>query len=147
MKLSIHTIATSKTINRKRKRIGRGNASGHGTYSGRGQKGQNARAGVSNLKRLGMKQVLLRTPKKRGFTSLKPKKQVVNLTRLNEAFKEKAIVSPESLLKKGLIATLNKKVKILGQGTLIINKLTFKDVSVSASAAEQIEKSGGKIVK
>ena len=66
MALSLHTIKKPKANSKKRKRIGRGNASGHGTYAGKGQKGQNARSGVSGLKRKGMKQVLLRTPKKRG---------------------------------------------------------------------------------
>jgi large subunit ribosomal protein L15 len=67
MPLSIHTIKPAKGATKKRKRIGRGNAAGKGTYAGKGLKGQNSRSGVSNLKRLGMKQVLLRTPKKRGL--------------------------------------------------------------------------------
>ena len=88
MSLSLHTIKPSKGAAKKRKRVGRGNASGHGTYSTRGLKGQKSRSGVSGLKRLGLKMTLSRIPKKRGFKSPKAKNQVVNLTDINENFKE-----------------------------------------------------------
>ena len=88
--LSLHTIKPNKGETKKRKRVGRGNASGHGTYSGRGQKGQRSRSGgKSGLKRKGMKQILLQTPKLRGFKSDKPKNQVINLVDINKNFKEK----------------------------------------------------------
>jgi len=106
MSLSLHTIKPAKGSTKKRKRVGRGNASGHGTYSTRGIKGQKARSGVSNLKRLGMKMTLMRTPKKRGFKSLKPKDQVLNLTDINKNFKDGDTINPKILLKKGLIDTI-----------------------------------------
>jgi len=145
MTLSLHTIKKSKTAIKKRKRIGRGNASGTGTYSGKGLKGQKARSGVSDLKKLGMRQVLLRTPKKRGFTSLKAKAQIVNLSSLNKVFKENDDVNPKVLLEKGLIDNGSVKVKILGNGELKVGGLKFSDLLLSESAKAKIEKSKGKI--
>jgi len=137
MALSINNIKPKKGSTKKRKRVGRGNAAGQGTYSGRGLKGQKARSGVSNLKRLGMKQVLLRAPKKHGFSSLKPKKQIVNLIEINKHFKGRDIVSPEILLKKGLIDNIKSGVKILGKGELKAKNLQFKNVLMSESVRKQ----------
>ncbi|OGF26337.1 50S ribosomal protein L15 [Candidatus Falkowbacteria bacterium RIFOXYB2_FULL_47_14] len=146
MTLALHTIKSTAGTTKKRKRVGRGNASGHGTYSTRGLKGQKSRKGVSNLKRLGMKQVLLRTPKKRGFRSLKPKLQVVNLSLINDNFKDKDIIDPKVLLGKKLIDTVKTGVKVLGPGKLILKGLTFKDVKMSGSVKEELEKAGGTCV-
>ena len=145
MTVQLHTIKANKKARRPRKRIGRGNAAGQGTYSGRGLKGQKARSGVSNLKRLGMKQVLLRTPKKRGFKSNKPKAEVVNLSTLNDNFKSKETVSPDSLTSKGLIKGKNRPVKILGKGELKLSELNFRDVQISKNAEEKINKKKGVI--
>ena len=144
MSLSLHTIKPVKGSVKKRKRVGRGNASGHGTYSGRGLKGQKSRSGVSGLKRLGMKQVLLRTPKKKGFKSLKPKDQVVNLSLINKYFKDKDQINPKILLNKKLIGTIKVGVKILGKGELKLKGLKFVNVKMSESVKKQVEKMGGK---
>ena len=146
MSLSLNTIKSAKGSTKKRKRIGRGNASGTGTYSGKGLKGQKCRSGVSNLKRIGMKQVLLRTPKLRGFKSLKSKDQTVNVGIIDKNFKDNDTISPSSLCKKGLIDSASKSVKILGEGKLTLKNLKFKIVKISASAKEQIEKNGCKII-
>ena len=124
---------------KKRKRVGRGNSSGHGTYSGKGQKGQRSRSGVSGLKRLGMKQVLLRTPKKRGFKSLKPKDNIVNLIDINKNFKDKDKINPKILLKKGLIDNIKLDVKILGKGELKLKDLKFVGMKMSKSVKEKLE--------
>lgn len=140
MTLSIHTIKKPKSLSKKRKRIGRGNASGTGTYSGRGLKGQKSRSGVSGLKRLGMKQVLLRVPKKRGFKSQKPKDMVVNLDEISSRFKDNDEVNPKSLAEKGLIDGAEGSVKILGRGKLTLKGLSFSDVKMSESVKAQVEK-------
>ncbi len=147
MTLAINTIKPAAKSKSKRKRIGRGNASGTGTYSGKGLKGQKSRSGVSNLKRLGMKQVLLRTPKKRGFKSLKPKDLIVNISDINKNFSDKDLINPKSLRQKGLINQSGLPVKILGLGELKLKALKFTDVKVSESAKKQIEKMKGSIVK
>lgn len=129
--------------NKNRKRVGRGNSSGHGTYSTRGLKGQKSRSGVSGLKRLGMKKQLLSIPKKRGFRSYQPKAEVVTLSNLNSAFKDGAQITPAVLRRANL--SKGNRVKLLAQGTLTLKNLTIKDLMVSASVRTQIEKNGGTI--
>lgn len=146
-RLSLHTIKPAKGATKKRKRVGRGNASGQGTYSGRGIKGQKSRSGVSGLKRLGMRQILRRIPKQRGFKSLKPDNQVVNLADINKHFKKGDIISPKELLKRGLIDTIKLPVKILGRGELKVRDLKFKNVKMSESVKKEVEKMAGKILK
>jgi large subunit ribosomal protein L15 len=136
--LAINNIKPASGSKKLRKRIGRGNASGHGTYSGKGQKGQKSRSGVSNLKRLGMKQQLLQTPKLRGFKSMKPKNQVLNVEIINQHFKDKEIVSPDTLFKKKLIKKIDKPVKILGKEKLKV-KVKFDQVLFNQSIKEQIK--------
>ncbi|MEI7620640.1 MAG: uL15 family ribosomal protein, partial [Candidatus Falkowbacteria bacterium] len=94
MSLALNIIKKSKGGVQKKKRVGRGNASGHGTYSTKGLKGQNARAGVSGMKRMGMKKQLLQIPKVRGFKSLQPKNQVISIKTINENYKDNELVSP-----------------------------------------------------
>jgi len=113
--LSLNTIKKSSGTRQKNKRVGRGNASGHGTYSTRGQKGQKSRSGVTGLKRLGMKKQLLQIPKSRGFRSLQPKNQVVSVSAINSNFKNDETVSPETLLAKKMINSSTLPVKILGK--------------------------------
>lgn len=136
--LSLNTIKKAKSAVKNRKRIGRGNASGTGTYSGRGLKGQGQRAGVSNLKRLGMRQQLLQTPKLRGFNSLNPKNQVVSIKAINSSFKDGEVVSPETLAEKKLISKASEPVKILGKEKLTV-KVSFANIKMSASLSEQIK--------
>ena len=145
--LSLHTIKPNKGATKKRKRVGRGNASGHGTYSGRGLKGQKSRSGgKSGLKRKGMKNILLQTPKLRGFKSDKPKNQVVNIFDINNNFKDKDVVNPSTLMKNNLIANTKDPIKILGKGDLKIKNLTVEGVKMSEGVKSQIEKNGGKIM-
>lgn len=144
--LSLHTIKPARDSRKRRKTVGRGNSSGHGTFSTRGTKGQRARTGGRNkLKRLGFKQIMLQTPKNRGFKSLRPKNQVVNIKDLNQSFSAGAKINAASLLKAGLIDSVAKTVKILGQGELKLKNLEFSGIKVSDSAKAQVEKLGGKI--
>ncbi len=144
--LSLHTIKPAKGAVKKRKRVGRGNSSGHGTYSGRGLKGQRSRSGgKKGLKRIGMKNILLQTPKLRGFKSQRPKNQVVNLKDINSSFKDGDKINPGSLFKAGLIDKIKLPVKILGKGELRIKNLEFKDVKISKSTKSQLEKTGSRL--
>lgn len=136
--LSLNTIKKAKGSAKKNKRVGRGNASGHGTYSTRGQKGQRSRSGVSNLKRLGMRAQLLQIPKSRGFKSLKDKNQVVSVKAINQAFKDNEIVSPQALFEKQLIASAALPVKILGKEKLTV-KVKFEKIKMSASLKDQVK--------
>lgn len=83
---------------------------------------------------------LARLPKKRGFRSLKPKFQVVNLFSINDNFKDGDEISVKSLFKKGLIQDIKSSVKILGNGELKLKNLKFKGVKFSKKADDKIEK-------
>lgn len=135
--LSLNNIKRATGATKKRKRIGRGDASGHGTYSTKGMKGQKARSGVSNLKRLGMRRQLLQAPKLRGFKSLQAKNQIVSVSALNANFKDGDTVNPQALFTKGLIKDVNTSVKVLGKEKLTV-KLKLEKLKMSQSLKEQI---------
>jgi len=135
--LTLNNIKRAVGATHKKKRVGRGNSSGHGTYSTRGLKGQKSRSGVSGLKRLGMRQQLLQTPKSRGFRSLQPKNQIVAVSAINKFFKDGETVNPETLFQKDLIKRVSDKVKVLGKEKLTV-KVKFEKVEMSASIKGQI---------
>ncbi len=144
MSLALHTIKPFSGSKKKVKRVGRGLGS-TGTYSGRGQKGQKARSGgKKGLKLMGIRRLLLSTPKSRGFKSPYKKMVVVNVSDLEKKFKDGDKVTPQTLLEKGLVGKMKAEVKILGDGELK-KKLIIEDCAVSASAKEKIEKAGGKV--
>jgi len=146
MTLSLSNIKPANNSTHRKKRLGRGNSSGHGSYSTRGIKGQRSRTGGRNkLKRLGFKKIMLQTPKHRGFKSDKTKNQVVNLEAINQNFSDGAKINAVNLLKAGLISLTSEPIKILGQGALKLKNLEFSGVKLSDSAKAQVEKSGGKI--
>ncbi|MEA2088809.1 MAG: 50S ribosomal protein L15 [Patescibacteria group bacterium] len=148
MSLSLHNLKPNKKSVKKKKRVGRGNSSGTGTYSGRGIKGQRSRSGGKNkLKRLGMRQVIFATPKKKGFKSGRPKNQIVNFIDINKHFKDGSEISPKALLKVRLIDTIKVPVKILGKGKLEIKNLKFVGVKMSASVKEKIKGESKKVKK
>lgn len=138
MALSLNSLKINQGGLKKRKRIGRGNASGTGTYAGKGQKGQKARAGVSQLKRLGMKKQLLMIPKSRGFKSLQPKNQPVNFTDLNKYFKDGDVITPTALFEKGLVKNITTPIKILAKGKLTLKGLKLEGLKMSETVKKQI---------
>lgn len=144
MPLSLHTLSPQRGSKKAKKRVGRG-LSSTGTYSGRGVKGQRARSGVTGLQKLGIRQVMLATPKARGFKSGKSRAQVVNVGDLAKHFSAGAKVSPVSLVKKGLVESATLPVKILADGEITVG-MTLTDCKVSAAAKEKIEKAGGTVV-
>lgn len=143
--LKLHTIKKHPKSTRRRKVVGRGLGSGHGTYSTRGGKGQTARTGHSKMPARfeGGRQPLIRQmPKLRGFKSLAKKPVVLSLSKLN-VFSDGDRVTLATLKEKGLINPKDTKVKLL-KGELK-KKLTVK-LPASASAKEVIEKAGGKVL-
>lgn len=118
--------------------MGRGGK--RGTYSGRGIKGQRARAGARI--RPEMRDILKKIPKLRGykFKSFRLKPAVVNLEVIAKKFKSGDTVSPESLWKAGLVAKIKGRIpaiKVLGRGELG-KKLQFKGVSFSAGVRDKL---------
>jgi len=143
MAIKLHNLQATIS-KKKRKRVGRGNASKHGTYSTRGIKGQKSRSGVSGLKYKGMKHIILSTPKLRGFKSIHSKAQVVTLGQLDKACTEGEIMTPKILASKKFIDNKNKKVKIISSGELT-KKIVIRGCALSTSAKEKIESLGGKV--
>lgn len=145
MALSIHQLKPYHGSKHRTKRVGRGNASGHGTFSCRGCKGQKARTGGKNrLKRKGMRHLLLSTPKLRGFHSHYLKPITIDLDLLERHFQNGEQVTPKILLQKELVDIISRGVKILSDGRLT-KKLEIEGCRASAQAKEKIEKAGGTI--
>jgi large subunit ribosomal protein L15 len=137
-----------------RKRVGRGMGSGKGRYSGRGIKGQKARAGSHKMRvgfEGGQMPVYMRTGKQRGPHSkdampvgpFRTFTFAVNVRDL-ERFEDDADVTPESLAAVGLVKNTRTDVKILGSGDLT-KKLTVSAHRFSASAVAKIEAAGGTV--
>jgi len=140
--LTLHNLQKSKG-KRKRKKVGRGNSSGTGTYSGRGLKGQRSRSGgKSGLRARSIKSYLLRIPKVKGFKSFKQNYETVNIKNLEKNFNEGQIVNARSLIKLGLIKTIDRGLKILSVGNLK-KKLIVEANAFSKIAKHKIEEAGG----
>jgi len=131
---------------KNRKRVGRGPGSGHGRYSGRGGKGARARAGFKYKPwHEGGQMPLVRRVPKRGFRQIdRIEYQVVNLDDLARKFTEACEISPGELKKQKLIKSINRPVKLLGNGQLTVG-LTLKVHAASKTALEKITAAGGKV--
>lgn len=131
--------------NKRRKRVGRGQGSGHGKTAGRGNKGLQSRAGGRQrvLAEGGQLPLFRRVPK-RGFSNanFRVQYQVVNLSTLDEHFEEGSKVTAVALQELGLIHKATGPVKILGTGDLN-KKLEVEATAFSKTAAEKIAKAGG----
>ncbi len=144
--MQIHDLKP-RTKRMKSAQVGRGGK--RGKTSGRGTKGQKARAG--HKIRPEIRDMIKRLPKLRGrgkstFKSFVAKPLSINLSALG-AFASGDKVTPTTLIEKGVISAYKGRVpsvKILGTGDISV-KLTFVDCSISASAKEKIEKAGGSI--
>lgn len=137
--MQLHQIKIIKA--RKKTRIGRGGK--RGTYSGRGIKGQKARAG--HRIKPAIRELIIRIPKLRGVKnkSIFPKTIAINIGELFKKTKETTITK-ESLVNLGFIRNKKVPVKILANGE-IGKSLTVKGIKVSAKAKEKIEAAGGKV--
>ena len=145
-KMRENELVANSGARRKSRRIGRGNASGHGTYSGRGLKGQNARSGggVRPFFEGGQLPLVKRLPHKRGFTNrFRVEYTGVNVGRL-EIFPEGTEITPKELLEAGIIRKKNRPVKILGGGDCT-RPLTVRVDKVTSAAQAKIEAAGGRI--
>jgi large subunit ribosomal protein L15 len=131
---------------RGRKRVGRGDGSGHGSYSGRGCKGQKSRSG--NKVRPGFEggqlPLIKRLPSKRGFRNpFRTEYSTVNIGGLG-IFGPESEVTPEKLVAAGLVKSLRQPIKILATGE-ISHPLVVKANKFSAAAKAKIEAAGGKV--
>ena len=143
--MKLHELKPPRGSRRKRKRIGRGDGSGHGGTATKGAKGQNARSGGGIKAGFeGGQMPLSRRLPKRGFRNpFRKNIAVVNLGQLGK-FTGGATVDPEALLEQGIIKKLGDGVKILGKGSLD-RPLKIKAHAVSNGAREKIESAGGSV--
>lgn len=139
----LHDLSPTPGSRRNRKRVGRGPGSGTGKTAGRGENGQKSRSGGNVHPRFeGGQMPLVRRIPKRGFKSFnRVEYQVVNVRDLDRVDGE---VSLDSLRSAGLIRSLRKPVKVLGQGE-VGKKLSVSAHAFSASAQAKIEAAGGSV--
>lgn len=145
--ITLHNLQ-SRAKTKAKKRVGRGNASGKGTYSTRGIKGQNSRSGGSKglFKRSVMKQFIKKTPKLGGFKSLRQKPRPISLLLLEKKFDRDQEITMSELIKKGLITAREARagIKIVCNAP-ITKKLTIVALSISKNAILEVQKAGGSI--
>ncbi len=143
--MKLHELSQEPGSKKPRKRIGRGIASGHGKTSGKGHKGQKARAGRGPRPGFeGGQMPLQRRVPKRGFVNIFGKEiAIVNLASLEEKFEDGAVVDIAALIETGLIKKSLDGVKVLGNGD-ITKKLTVQVNAFSDTAKQKIEAAGGK---
>ena len=144
--MELNNLKPNKGAVRKRKRVGRGTASGYGKTAGRGQDGQHSRSGVGiRIGFEGGQMPLYRRLPKRGFNNFDFEKRytTINLDRL-ENFEDGAEVTAQILKDDGVIKKIEKDgLKILGDGQFT-KKLTIKASKFTESAKQKIEAAGGK---
>lgn len=144
--MQINTLQL-KNKKKRRKTIGRGGKKG--TYSGKGNKGQKARSGahVDPLFEGGRSTLIDHMKKKKGFKTLKNKFAIVDLERIEKKFKDGDLIDKDALIKAGFIDRIDTKagIKILGGGKVTKKFTIAKEIKVSASSREMIEKSKGTI--
>ena len=142
--MALNNLKPAKGSTQARKRVGRGPGSGLGKTSGRGEKGQKSRSGYARkLGFEGGQMPLHRRVPKRGFNNIFRKEYAfVNIGRL-EIFDVGTIVTPDVLLKRGMIKKLRDGLKVLGEGELT-KALTVRAHKFSAKAQERITGLGGK---
>ena len=144
--MQLHDLTPAPGSTKNRKRVGRGNSSGHGTTSGRGQKGQGSRSGGTKGAGFegGQTPLAMRLPKLPGFRNPRRIEYTpVNVERLERKFEDGAVVNVCDLLEKGILSKCEYGYKVLGNGTLT-KKLTVRASAFSASAKEKIVAAGGK---
>ena len=145
MPLNQHTFSPKNS--RKKKRIGRGDSSGSGSFSGRGMKGQNSRSGGGVRPGFEGGQIALikRLPSLRGFNNIfKVQYSVVNIDSLNEIFPNGGEVDLDILVEKGAFKNTNRPLKVVGRGEPSA-AFNVKSHKCSASAKSKIEAAGGTV--
>lgn len=144
--MHLHELKSPVGSRKRKKLLGRGAGSGHGRTSGRGQKGQTSRSSGRKLigtSEGGQMPLAKRLPKV-GFRSKRPiLNQVVDVVQLN-ALENGTVISAAFLKSQGLIESIHKPFKILGDGDLK-KSVVIEEGNVSRTAREKILKAGGKV--
>jgi len=139
-------ISPATGSRKNRKRVGRGDGSGSGTYCGRGVKGQKSRSGFSMKRGFegGQLPLIKRLPRKRGFTNIfRTEYSLVNVEDLKR-FEAGSEVTPDRLVESGVVKSLRRPIKILARGD-VSQPLSVKANRFSAAARAKIEAAGGTV--
>lgn len=139
--MKLHELTTPRK--NAKGQVGRGIAAGQGKTAGRGTKGQKSRTGYKAPKRIpGMMSASdYRMPKRKGFTSHRPKVVSVTIRQVDQAFSANEVVNPDALVKRNVIKSFGKAgVKILATGQLH-KKLIFQNVLMSKSLKQALGQS------
>lgn len=147
--MQLNTLKRPESLKRPYRRVGRGQSSTRGKQSGRGGKGQTARAG--NKRRPEWRDIIKKIPKRRGYgknrgrtvNATKPRPFAVSLSRLDAAFDAGTTITPVLLAEKGIIRSAKQPVKIVSGATS--KKFTFQRVAFTTGAKQAVEKAGGTI--
>jgi large subunit ribosomal protein L15 len=141
--MKYHELAAGR--NKSPKRVGRGISAGQGKTAGRGTKGQNSRTGGGTRPGFegGQNPLMQRLPKLRGFTSHRPKTEVVYTGQLDRIG---AVVDNFKLFEAGLINSPHTNVKLILNGN-VTKKVTVKLQSASENAVKAVQKAGGSFTK
>ena len=138
-----HDLRPNPGAKKSRKRVGRGNASGQGTYAGKGVKGQKARERVRRGFEGGQNPIQKRMPYKRGFTNyFRVEYETVNVGRLEELELD-GVIDQLALARAGVV-DLGRPLKILGNGELT-RPIRVRADKVTAGARAKIEAAGGAV--
>jgi large subunit ribosomal protein L15 len=145
--MKLHELSSATGSRHSKKRVGRGVGSGMGKTSTRGHKGQNARSGGGTRPGFeGGQNPLYRRLPKRGFNNpFRKEYTVINIEDLNQ-FTSGTEVTPELLLKSGIVKELNDGIKVLGNGEMNV-KLVVKANKFSQTAANKIQAAGGQTIE
>ncbi len=142
--LQVHTIKAAYGAKHRVKRVGRGNASGHGTMSTRGGKGQTARSGGSRgLAQKGFRRLMQSAPKLRGFKALNSGPVEVYLMDLEKHFAAGETVDLKSLIEKHLLSINDTSAKLVLKGDL--TKKLIVAIPCTKGAAEKVKAVGGEV--
>ena len=139
--MKLHELEPPRGARKSRKRVGRGEGSGHGKTAGRGTKGTRARGKMKPGFEGGQMPLVRRLPKLKGFRP--PHRKVfgaVNLAALGSI--ESSTIGPDDLRATGLVRKKDGLIKVLGQGD-IDRPVTVRAHAFSASARAKIEAAGG----
>ncbi|MCX5821842.1 MAG: 50S ribosomal protein L15 [Deltaproteobacteria bacterium] len=145
--MNLGTLKPPEGSRKKKKRVGRGDGSGHGGTAGKGAKGQNARSGHSVRPNFeGGQMPLTRRMPKRGFKN--PMRRIIAIVNIEQLkrFQEGSIVDRETLAAFGLVSGRVDGIKVLGNGEINF-PLSVNVDRVSRGAREKIEAAGGTIVE
>ncbi|MFZ2887084.1 MAG: uL15 family ribosomal protein [Minisyncoccia bacterium] len=150
---NLSDITRPASLKRPYRRVGRGQSSTRGKQSGRGGKGQTARAG--NKRRPELRDIIKKIPKRRGYGKnrgrtvwgAKPRPMTVTLAQLEAKFEAGAEITPKAIIESGILSYSKQRapqVKIVGSEG-VSKKFSIKGATISAGAKAAIEKAGGSI--